>query len=90
MSHRAEAEPPLPPLVAIGREPFAALERSAGAHYAALRAARGAAATVALGEALYAHARALRPDWPTARDRADDLRDLAALRAILDRVPRVR
>lgn len=85
MPRPAEAELARPPSAA-----FAALERSADDHYAALRRTRGPAATVALGEALYVHARTLRPDWPSPRDRADDLRDLAALRAILDRVPRVR
>lgn len=48
----------------------------------------GGAANVSCARALYAHARAVRPDWPTAEDRAVDLAHHVALKAKIDRASR--
>jgi hypothetical protein len=52
-------------------------------------AGRGRAAALHASRALWAHARLVRPDWPTARDRADDLAHHVALKERLDRAARV-
>lgn len=41
--------------------------------------------TLAASEALYEHVRRIRPDFPTERDRAEDLAHHIALKRLLDR-----
>jgi len=53
-------------------------------HWASLHRARGPAATVAASQALWQHMRRLRPDWPTARDRAVDLAHHLELKRKID------
>jgi hypothetical protein len=55
------------------------------AHHAARFREHGAAPGVALARALWVHARRVRPDWPTARDRAEDLAHHVGVKARLDR-----
>jgi hypothetical protein len=45
----------------------------------------GPQAGIALARALWEHARRVRPDWPTRRDRARDLADHVELKGRLDR-----
>lgn len=45
---------------------------------------------LAIAEGLRLHVRALRPDWPSAKERAEDLEAHAQVAASLRRVPRVR
>lgn len=56
-------------------------------HVAQVHREGGAAALVAMADALRARVRAARPDWPTPADRARDRRHHLKLIAILDRVP---
>jgi hypothetical protein len=51
-------------------------------------AGRGRAVALRAARALWAHARSVRPDWPTARDRAADLAHHVALKERLDRAAR--
>jgi hypothetical protein len=44
--------------------------------------------TLDAGHALFEHARRLRPDFPTERDRAEDLAHHVALKRLLDRARR--
>lgn len=57
------------------------------AHVAQVRREGGAAALVAMADALRVQVQAARPGWPTAADRARDRRHHLKLIAILDRVP---
>ena len=61
---------------------LAALESD---HWARECAARGPLATFTLSQALWAHMRAVRPDWPTEADRRADLADHVVLKQAIDR-----
>jgi hypothetical protein len=64
------------------RDSVAALKRE---HHARRhRASRGAAGLQA-AQALREHARKVRPDWPTARDRREDFAHHVALKRKIDR-----
>ena len=63
----------------------AAVEALKQAHHARRFQERGAAAGWQAGQALWDHARRVRPDWPTARDRAEDLAHHVELKRRLDR-----
>jgi hypothetical protein len=56
------------------------------AHWRDQKVGRSATQILAAGEALRRHARVMRPEWPSARERADDvavhLRVSEALRAV--------
>lgn len=53
-------------------------------HWASLHRTRGPAATVEASQALWQHMRRLRPEWPTARDRAVDLAHHLELKRKID------
>ena len=69
----------------VGRDRDAvdALKR---AHHARRHREQGGAAGFAVGSVLLEHARRVRPDWPTPRDREADLAHHVALKSLLDRV----
>ena len=54
-------------------------------HWAREVEARGPAATFETAQALWAHMRRVRPDWPTEADRLADLACHVALKKIIDR-----
>jgi len=54
--------------------------------WAERKARLSAAQALATGDSLYRHARALRPDWPSAEERADDLATHVRVSACLQRV----
>ena len=58
------------------------------AHWAERFRAHGAQETFRVSQQLREYARRVRPDWPTERDRAQDLAHHIALKRLLDRVPR--
>jgi hypothetical protein len=64
------------------REVARDLKRS---HWADRFRTHGAAATLAAAEALRVYMRRVRPDWPTERDRADDLAHHRDLKSKIDR-----
>jgi hypothetical protein len=61
------------------------VERAKREHHAERHRSYGGASGMALGQALREHARRVRPDWPTASERADDLAAHIALKRKLDR-----
>lgn len=63
----------------------AAVEASKRSHHAGRYRAIGAAAGIEAGITLRDWARRVRPDWPTDRDRAEDLAHHLALKALIDR-----
>ena len=63
----------------------AAVEASKRAYHARRYRERGAAAGFEAGQALWEHARRVRPDWPTPGDRDEDLAHHVALKRQLDR-----
>jgi len=71
--------------LARDRTLVAALKRDH--HAARYRASRGKAGMDA-GRMLRDYVRRVRPDWPTARDRRQDLADHVALKRLLDRAAR--
>jgi hypothetical protein len=54
-------------------------------HWAREFAARGPLATFEASQALWAHMRCVRPEWPTEEDRRADLAHHIALKQALDR-----
>jgi hypothetical protein len=58
-------------------------------HWAQLYRERGPEAAWQVAQALRAHMQAVRPDWPTAADRDDDLRHHVALKRQLERTRHV-
>jgi hypothetical protein len=68
--------------LARDRERVAALKREH--HAKRYRASRGTSG-LAAGRILREHARAARPDWPTAREREEDLAHHVALKRLIDR-----
>jgi hypothetical protein len=65
---------------------FAGAERLKRAHWAALYRAEGPSATLAGSDALRAHMRTIRPDWPSAAEMADDLAHHVAERRLFERI----
>lgn len=61
---------------------LAALEQD---HWAHELVARGPLATLAASQALWAHMRRVRPDWPTEADRRADLAHHVVLKQAIDR-----
>jgi hypothetical protein len=59
-------------------------EAAKRAHWASLHRTRGPAATIEASQVLWRHMRELRPDWPTAQDRAADLAHHLALKRKID------
>jgi hypothetical protein len=64
------------------RDRVAALKRD---HHASRYRASGGKSGLEAARALREHARKVRPDWPTARDREDDLAHHVALKQRIDR-----
>ena len=58
-------------------------------YWAQLHRDRTYRATLDVSGALYEHVRRVRPDFPTGRDRAEDLAHHVALKLLLDRASRV-
>lgn len=56
-----------------GRD-WSAVDTSKTRFWHALKAGRSAADVLAVADRLRTHARRLRPDWPSAQERLDDLR----------------
>jgi hypothetical protein len=54
-------------------------------HWARERAQRGPLATFEASQALWAHMRALRHDWPSDEERRRDFADHLALKRLIDR-----
>jgi hypothetical protein len=61
------------------------IERSKRDHWTDRFRREGPAATLGASLALWQHARAVRPDWPTGEDRADDLAHHVTLKQLIDR-----
>lgn len=70
---------------AYAQRAWAAAEAGKREHWAREFAARGSAATLEAAHALWIHMRAVRPDWPTARERDADLDHHIALKRAIDR-----
>jgi hypothetical protein len=70
---------------AFARRPWRELEELKREHWARRFAEEGPSATIAASRAIWAHLRAVRPEWPTPEDREADLRDHVRLKALLDR-----
>ena len=68
--------------VARDRESVAALKRD---HHAKQNRASGGKSGLEAARALREHVRRVRPDWPTARDREEDLAHHVALKRRIDR-----
>lgn len=64
--------------------PWAALQREKRRYWSG--AARTPAERIAIAEGLREHARSLHPDWPTGRDRAEDLAHHIELKRLLSAV----
>lgn len=73
---------------AFAARDHAEVERLKIEHWARLYRESGEQATLDAGHALYEHARRVRPDFPTERDRAEDLAHHVRLKALLDRASR--
>ena len=63
----------------------AAIDASRRAYHARRYRERGGAAGFEVGQMLWQHARRVRPDWPTPRDRNEDLAHHVELKRRLDR-----
>jgi len=61
------------------------VERAKREYHAERHRSDGGVSGMALGQALREHARRVRPDWPTASERAEDLATHVALKRKLDR-----
>jgi hypothetical protein len=68
--------------VARDRDLVASLKRD---HHARRHLASQGTSGLAAAQALREHARRVRPDWPTVRDREEDLAHHAALKRRIDR-----
>ncbi len=71
----------------VGRN-HSLVEEAKHEHWAKVFREQGGLATMRAGHALYEHARRVRPDLPTERDRAEDLAHHIALKSLLDRASR--
>jgi hypothetical protein len=74
---------------AFARRARADVEREKRAYWARLHQDGTYRATLDMSFALYEYVRRLRPDFPTERDRAEDLTHHVALKRLLDRASRV-
>ena len=63
-------------------------ERLEREHWARLRWEEGPAALLRAAQALWDHVRRQRPDWPSERERAEDLAHHVALKRLLDQAAR--
>jgi hypothetical protein len=66
----------------------APVEASKRTHWARQFRERGPEATLAVADALFAHARRVRPEWPTDREREQDLAHHIELKRSLERAAR--
>jgi hypothetical protein len=73
---------------AFARRARSEVEREKRAHWARLHGERTYRATLDASHALYEHVRRIRPDFPTERDRAEDLAHHVALKRLLDQASR--
>jgi hypothetical protein len=73
---------------AFVRRPWGAVEALKRAYHAGRFRERGAAAGLEVAWPLWEHARRVRPDWSTPRDRAEDLAHHVELKRRLDRAAR--
>jgi hypothetical protein len=64
------------------------VEQQKRAHWARRFREGDGSATLRAGHELYAYVRRVRPDYPTARDRAEDLAHHIALKELIDRASR--
>ena len=65
---------------------FESSAESKAAHWARAYRARGPIATLEVSDALRAHMRSVRPDWPTPEDREADFSHHVAERRLLERI----
>jgi hypothetical protein len=75
-------------LRAFARRARVEVEREKRAYWARQHRERTYRATLDASYALYEHVRRIRPDFPTERDRAEDLAHHVALKRLLDRASR--
>jgi hypothetical protein len=73
---------------AFARRARSEVEREKRAYWAKQHGDRTYRATLDVSHALYEHVRRVRPDFPTDRDRAEDLAHHVALKRLLDRASR--
>lgn len=66
----------------------AEVESEKRAYWARLHRNQGGHSTLAISHALYEHVRRVRPDFPTERDRAEDLASHVAFKRLLDSASR--
>jgi hypothetical protein len=64
------------------------VERAKRAYWAEQHGERTHRVTLEASRALYEHVRRVRPDYPTQRDRAEDLAHHVALKSLLDQASR--
>ncbi len=69
----------------FARRDRAEVQASKQRYWAQQYRAAGPARTIRASQALWQFVRRLRPDWPTARDRADDLAHHVELKRMIDR-----
>jgi len=72
-------------LRAYARRPWHLLAALEHDHWARELAQRGPLATLEVSQALWAHMRSVRPDWPTETDRRADLAHHVVLKQAIDR-----
>jgi hypothetical protein len=72
----------------FARRDRSAVEQQKREYWARMYRERGGLYTMQVGHALWEYARRVRPDIPTARDRAEDLMHHVALKERLDRASR--
>jgi hypothetical protein len=72
----------------VGRD-WARVRALDEAHWAERWRSEGPAATLTASESLFEHMRSVRPEWPTPRDREEDLAHHLELCAKLDRAAHV-
>jgi hypothetical protein len=77
-------------MLAFARRPWRALGEGRAAHWADFRRRRGVPGVLALAEELRLQVLARRPDWPSAAERAEDLRCHLRVSEALRRVARRR
>jgi hypothetical protein len=72
-------------LKAYARRAWGAAEALTEEHWAREAAERGPMTAFEASQALWAHMRAIRPDWPTPDDRREDVAHHVALKRLIDR-----
>jgi len=68
--------------------PWGEIEESRREYRARQFAEHGPDAALQVAHALWLHMRSVRPDWPTAQDRNEDLAHHVAMRRLLDQAGR--